>query len=141
MASILTLQEFLAALARRSWRWGETDCMMILADWVACVRGVDPAAPWRGAYADAASCAAIVVGERGLRRLACRAFAEVGLAETLAPVAGDIALVRAPVTLRGRAVPRHTGAICVGLGGVALMTPDRGMVITRDLPIVRAWSI
>lgn len=37
-------------------RWGESDCCLIVADWIARVRGADPAAHLRGMYDSAGSC-------------------------------------------------------------------------------------
>ncbi|GAA6190896.1 hypothetical protein [Phaeobacter sp. NW0010-22] len=36
--------------------WGESDCMLCLADWVQRVRGVDPAAHIRGTYDSRGGC-------------------------------------------------------------------------------------
>lgn len=36
--------------------WGETDCIMVLCDWINAVRGVDPAVNDRFTYDDAGSC-------------------------------------------------------------------------------------
>ncbi len=36
--------------------WGETDCMLVLADWVARVKGADPAAHIRGMYDSRGTC-------------------------------------------------------------------------------------
>lgn len=36
--------------------WGQSDCMLVLADWVQRVTGVDPAADIRGTYWDAKTC-------------------------------------------------------------------------------------
>jgi hypothetical protein len=37
-------------------RWGETDCVMLMADWAARWLGVDPAADMRLAYGTAGEC-------------------------------------------------------------------------------------
>ncbi len=36
--------------------WGETDCMLVCADWIERVRGQDPAAHLRGTYDSRGSC-------------------------------------------------------------------------------------
>lgn len=36
--------------------WGETDCMLVLADWIKRVRGADPAAHIRGLYDSRGTC-------------------------------------------------------------------------------------
>lgn len=139
MAAVLS--EFLADATRRRWRWGETDCMLTVCDWIAVARGFDPAAPFRGRYSDEAGCRALLASAGGLLRLVRETFTSAGLKVTASPSAGDVAVVRAPVVRGERIVTRHTGAICVGYGGVAVMRPDRGLVIARDFPVVCAWSI
>lgn len=36
--------------------WGETDCCLVLADWIARVKGADPAAHLRGMYSTPGEC-------------------------------------------------------------------------------------
>jgi hypothetical protein len=103
------LAAYLAASGRQRWAWGETDCIMFLAGWLMAARGIDPAAPYRGAYASAAECYALAEREGGLRRLVGSALARAGLEQVREPVTGDIALVRVPVARLGL-----MGAINVG---------------------------
>lgn len=92
--------------------WGETDCMLVLADWIETVHGTDPAAGLRYTYHDALTCQRAVrwftdpVGavERCLETIG-------GLPRTEAPEPGDMAVL----ALRGedgRRMP--TGALWLG---------------------------
>jgi hypothetical protein len=116
------LAAYLAASGRQRWAWGETDCIMFLAGWLMAARGIDPAAPYRGAYATAAECYALAEREGGLRRLVGSALARAGLERVREPLTGDIALVRVPMARLGL-----IGAIKVE-GGWAMRTL-RGLVV------------
>lgn len=75
--------------------WGEVDCMLVLADWIARVRGQDPAAHLRGMYDSRASCQR----ETGFLRDpvaavdACLATIG-GLPRAEQPAPGDIAVLK-----------------------------------------------
>jgi|OM-RGC.v1.025169969 hypothetical protein len=82
--------------------WGETDCMMCLADWVWRVRGVDPAAEIRMSYDSPAACQRVTgwwtdpVGavERCLGAIG-------GLPRVDCPARGDVGVFRMPDPARG----------------------------------------
>jgi hypothetical protein len=116
------LNAYLAEAGKRRWAWGETDCVMFLAGWLIAARGIDPAAPYRGAYRTAAECYALAEREGGLLRLLGRALARAGLEPVSEAMPGDIALVRAPAASLGL-----IGAIKVE-GGWAMRTL-RGLVV------------
>lgn len=110
---------------------------MTLADWVHRVRGVDPAAPWRGKYATEDGANAIVSAHGGLDKLVGAALAPLRVGKTGAPVAGDIAAVMMP--MRGDAC----GVIAAGHGLYYVATVDRGVMLLRrpSTAIVAAWSL
>ncbi|MGB6079085.1 MAG: hypothetical protein WBF99_06450 [Xanthobacteraceae bacterium] len=135
----MTLSEYLAALARKRFVYGETDCLMILADWVFIRRGIDPAAHWRGTYHDEAGCRAALIAGRGIVHCIEAGLAPLGIQRTSDPKHGDVGLVRTFIRRGDRAVLRKVGALCVSPNRWALMT-DRGLVISEFQPVV-AWSI
>ncbi|MCB2130815.1 MAG: hypothetical protein KDE03_17550 [Rhodobacteraceae bacterium] len=74
--------------------WGETDCMMVLADWIKAVRGQDPAADIRGTYDNRGGCQR----ETGFLRDPVAAVEKClatigGLERVCEPLPGDIALI------------------------------------------------
>ena len=98
--------------ARTPFVWGETDCMLCLADWVLRVKGVDPAAHIRQMYDGPGSCQR----ETGFLRdpvaavEACLATIG-GLPRVDDPEPGDVAIVKA-VGTDGRIA--SCGAIWLG---------------------------
>jgi hypothetical protein len=122
MATGIGLSSYLAEAGKRRWAWGFCDCIFFTADWLVEARGIDPAAPYRGAYRTAAECYALVEREGGLRRLLGSALARAGLERVREPLTGDIALVRVPMARLGL-----IGAIKVE-GGWAMRTL-RGLVV------------
>lgn len=136
------LADFLYELAGRPWRWGETDCLMVLANWIERVHGIDPGEPFRGTYNDEQSCRAVLAAHGGTLALVDRVTASIGIERLVAipPTAGDIAVVRAPCKRRDAVALRDTGAICVGPGRFALLTPDCGVMIA-PLPLRAAWRV
>ena len=119
--------------------WGESDCVLIAADWVRQVRGVDPAADLRMTYASAAEAQRVlgwftdplaVVGPR---------MEAAGLARTDAPVRGDVAVVDLP-DARGRLRPH--GAILFGRAFWAARGEAGVVCLSRDVVQMRAaWSV
>lgn len=132
MAAVLTLGDYLVAASRRPWRWGETDCILFVCDWIAMRRGVDPAAPWRGTYADADECGALLAREGGLTGLVRRAFRAAGLEETPTPRTGDVGLVRA------RGLVRPVGAIRIADAWAA--RTDTGLLVWPAEDLL-AWRV
>lgn len=74
--------------------WGETDCMLCLADWVHRVRGVDPAAEIRGTYDSRGSCQRETGFLRDPVAAVERCLASVGgLPRVPEPRKGDVAVI------------------------------------------------
>ncbi len=111
---------------RTAFAWGTHDCILFAADAVAAMTGRDPAAAWRGAYADAEGAARIIrLAARRARRAShmgeggCAArggIEEVLRAALGAPIMpafaqrGDVVLVETPA---GPAAGICLGAACV----------------------------
>jgi hypothetical protein len=143
MAEVRGLSEFIADLGKLRWQWGTTDCLMILADWIKARRGFDPAAKYRGTYSDEAGSRAILIQAGGLTRLVANTLREHGVKTTSTPLPGDIAVVRLPCRAPwfGGIVMRPAGAIVVNHEMFAVMTQDRGVVISGKPRLVAAWRI
>lgn len=76
----------------------------------------------------------------GTAAIANAALSDLGAQVTEAPVAGDVALVLAPIESEGQVKWRETCAICVKAGTFALLTSDLGLMI-HPLKAVKAWSL
>tara|TARA_Y100000815_G_scaffold275298_1_gene312744 strand:+ start:2986 stop:3408 length:423 start_codon:yes stop_codon:yes gene_type:complete len=74
--------------------WGESDCIIVLADWVLRVRGVDPAEAVRGTYCDPVSCQQVTGFLRAPVETAGRYLEAVGLTRGNALQIGDVAVIR-----------------------------------------------
>lgn len=91
------LETFLADHARRPWRWGETDCSIVLADWAVANGHADAAHDLRGAYDDEAGYVAIMERNGGLVPLVSLCCARIGLERIDEPEVGAIAVIGAEV--------------------------------------------
>ncbi len=129
---------FLNTLLPRTFAWGETDCILVCADWVNLCTGIDPAGDLRLTYSSRGECQRVTrfftdplgVTTKGMEQRA-------GLPRTDNPVTGDVAVVR--IELDGRIAP--VGAICLGLHGWAFMA-EAGITIRGQVnEVLRAWSV
>ena len=121
-------------------QWGQTDCCLVLADWVERVAGVDVAADLRQTYDDAGSCQRVTGFLRDPLAVTTRLMEDVGsFARTEAPVAGDVAVLRA--WIGGEVKP--FGALCLGPEGWAAKSPQGVIQIHRRqiVDMLRAWSV
>jgi hypothetical protein len=110
------LTQYLDAVGRRSWRWGEVDCLMMLADWVQLRCGVDPATGIRGSYSTEEESLALIRRFRGIAGCIDHCVAPFGIERTVEPSAGDISVAFAGIKRRGRLRRGLTGAICIKPG-------------------------
>lgn len=133
------LAAFLMRRRRLAFAWGRTDCLMTAADWVAEMRGFDPAARWRGRYTTALGAA------RVLARAGYASLEEAldAVLETVQPVRaqrGDLVLL--PVPGRedaGESLARM--AVGIVTGPEAMVPQPEGVA---DLPVrlaVGAWRV
>lgn len=133
---------YLRTAARRPFAWGEFDCCLFFADWIALRRGVDPAAELRGRYSTEREMRRLVKAAGGIERLVDECVTRAGCRQTANPVVGDIGLVRVAIKLwRGRAVLVPCGAILVGGGRWAIKTAQHGALPIARFPVIRAWGV
>ena len=121
---------FLRSSAGRRFAWGECDCLLWAAEWVALCRGVDVAAELRGTYSEALGARRLVEAYGGEIALADYFFGRVGIERTDDPLLGDVGLVRSDL-----------GIVCA----IRLL---RGWAVKADLGVtidradhLAAWSV
>jgi hypothetical protein len=133
------LADYLETFGRRRWHWGETDCLMMLADWIKLRHGVDPAADIRGTYSTEEESLELMVRHRGIVGCIEHCVRPLGIDRTSLPVKGDIGVVFAGVKRRGKIRHGLTGAICVSDRLWAVKSPA-GLMIA-DFRFLRTWSV
>lgn len=111
---------------------GERDCMLVLADWVKRVTGVDPCEDIRLTYDSKASCNRETGFFRDPVGTMAKFAAKAALDPTNSPRRGDVGLVIDP---NAQAV----GAICLG-GHWAAKAPG-GTTTFIPSQILAAWSV
>ncbi|WP_417723950.1 DUF6950 family protein [Salipiger sp.] len=115
--------------------WGETDCCLVLADWVARVTGRDPAARIRGMYETAAECERVTgfLSDPVSAFGSCAAAAGLGRAGELR--AGDVGIYSRPGS-RWAFGGLWTGSLWASKGrdGVTFTKPKR-------VEILAAWGV
>lgn len=90
------LNDYLTAGAALPWVWGASDCTIWVADWCRLRFGFDPAATFRGRYADEAGAEALIAA--GLARTIAPQMAPLRVTD--APRRGDVGVI----DIRGREV-------------------------------------
>jgi hypothetical protein len=130
------LSAYLAASARRPIDYAAGwDCAAgFVAGWIEQERGVDAAKAWRGLYASADECQALVKASGGLMAVVERCVRTAGLIETASPAPGDIGVVSA-LTPDGS---NQVAAIRTKIGW-ACLTP-RGIGVF-SAPSLMAWEV
>ena len=129
--------ERLAALveARRdtAFAWGAHDCALFAADGVAAVTGVDPAAPYRGTYADEAGADRLVADHGGFDLFMDAAFTRAGLVACPVEWAhrGDVCLV-------DYGNQRSMGVV---LGGSVAVPGVNGLAFLPHRLVRRVWAV
>lgn len=128
------LDRVVEAARHSAFAWGRVDCCLFAADAVAAVSGVDPAAPWRGTYADARTAARLLARMGGLSVMATRIARRHGW--PVVPPAflgrGDVVLVRLD---DGRA------ALAVCLGAALVLPAARGLATLARDRALSGWRI
>lgn len=134
------LGAYLDIIAREPWNYGDKpgvkrDCCTLLADWCIFVGYPDPMADIRGAYASEAE-ALDLVKERGLLKLATRAFDRIGLQRTKDFMCGDVAILRRPMV-------DGSDAVCAIRSGKRwVMLHERGLIVDGEAgDPVRGWRV
>lgn len=137
------LRQYLGAAGRQSFAWGKLDCFLFVADWIEQIMGADPAAAYRGNYADEHQGRALIKAHGGAVALAERLLSGIGCAASDAAAAaiGDVALVRvATARADGKAMFAPVGAICVRPGLWAIKSTGATLTLGK-FPVVRAWTL
>lgn len=92
----MILREWLELPHRFCWGGvGGDDCLMFCASWVEHVRGIDPAAEYRGKYETEEQAVAMIKKAGGMLSLVDRIARKSGIVRTGNPQNGDIALITA----------------------------------------------
>lgn len=75
--------------------WGQSDCSLVIADWVALNGHADPAVHWRGTYDSEDACRALLERRGGLVAHIGACAESIGLTSIMEPEFGCIAVVGA----------------------------------------------
>jgi hypothetical protein len=128
--------EYCGELARRPYRWGELDCALSLAEWLKRLRGIDPAARWRGTYRSPAEALALVKARGGFVRFLAELAQGAGLAETSAIESGDLGVVE--LGAHRRLVMHLPGAGAIRIGDRWMVKTQCGVMVER-FDHLKAW--
>lgn len=116
------------------------DCCTFMADWLIENGLPDPMADRRGTYSTPREYMRLIKREGGLLASCNKRLQRIGLHETSAPRAGDVAIVLGPVAVRrGRAEFGPTCAICVSDAMRAVVSLDVALAIAQ-LQTIKAWT-
>lgn len=111
--------------------WGQSDCSLVLADYVRDVTGIDGAEHLRGRYGDRTAAEAVAGLDRGLEHVISACASRCGLMRTIAPVRGDIGVMKL----------RHLefAGLCLG-DRWAVKSPD-GVLFLDGPELIAAWAV
>lgn len=129
------LRAFLAECLASDFAWGRADCCAFGADWALRLRGRDPMASRRGAYADARGAARLVAEAGGLVALVGRSLESIGarrLRRGRRRRLGDIVVADA----EGRAV---VGIVTAP--GFVTFRAEHGLAGLRRPRVLARWAI
>lgn len=90
------LEDFIRQTCRRQFRWGVSDCSLMVADWCVWVGRDDPAAALRSTYSDEASCRALVAARGDLAAVMTACAVSIGLTQVREPEFGCVAVIGSP---------------------------------------------
>lgn len=76
--------------------WGESDCALVVADWLVLNNNTDPAKRFRGSYSTKEECDDLLLSRGGLIGHISKCAEEIGLKEIREPEFGCIAVVGSP---------------------------------------------
>lgn len=117
--------------------WGESDCILVLGEWIAQVRGTDPFETARGTYDSRGSCQRETGFFRDPVGTLDRYLQQAGVNRSRAPSVGDIGVLMARES-DGRISP--CGALWLG-DAWACKGPDRTCTIGGDAGALAIWSV
>jgi len=128
------LDRVVEAARHSTFAWGRVDCCLFAADAVAAVTRVDPAAPWRGTYADAHTATRLLARLGGLEATAAGVARRHGWPAV--PPAflgrGDVAVVR---------LDDGRPALAVCLGAALVLPAARGLATLECDRVLTGWRI
>jgi hypothetical protein len=113
--------------------WGQNDCCLFAANWVAKLTGVDPAASLRGKYTTAAGAARIIKRRGGMQAMVGKICAGHGWPMVNPKLArrGDVVLIE-----------QATGpALAVCMGEHAAAAGPNGVSMVPTLSALAGWRI
>jgi|GEM_PF-439795 len=122
--------------ARLPFVWGESDCALVVCDWVRSVRGIDPGASLRFTYGTAGELQRLTGFFTDPLGVVTPLMESAGLDETGAPVRGDVGML---LHVIGPGHARPHAALC--LGEVWAVKAEPGVTAYRPGKILRAWSV
>lgn len=141
MAAFLSREALLAAFveetAAKACTWGESDCAMMAAEWVARARGLDASRIIRGRYRDALTARRLCKREGGFMSIVARSLDGAGLDRTDAPRTGDVGVIEVP---SGETAGGVGGVMGIRFGGLWIVRAEQG-VAARPWPFVAAWQV
>jgi len=126
------LSEYLRTAAGRPFAYGRWDCGLFLADWIALVKGIDPAADLRGRYGRLEDVPGIG-GRRGLLGILTGLARRQRLAATRQPKPGDVALISIADAPAVGAIRGERGWLVLAEGG--------GISCAPAARLVKAWAL
>lgn len=129
------LQEFLAEQALLPGKWGQRDCCLLAADWIASRIGSDPAADLRGAYEDYFGAYKIIKRNGGFLVMVEGFAKRLNLDETDDPLTGDVGVVNAPIERVG--IPE---VLAIRAGKLWCSRALHGLV-AGEFHCIKAWRI
>lgn len=122
------LQATIEAARHHPFTWGEHDCCLWAASAVLACTGEDPAAAFRGTYADAMSAARLIGQLGGMEVIGALGGPEIS---PRFATAGDVGLVE----LADRVV------LAVHSGQVWLAAGTHGLEPCVRMPVLKAWKV
>lgn len=129
---MMTLDGFIADLARKPFCWRYLNCGLELADWWQANHGIDPAADLRGRVSDAREAERLVADRGGLVSLVESIAIRAGAARSEGDKPGDFGVIEAQ-GIQYCAIRSSAGRWIV--------KAERGIAGFRGCAVLAAWSI
>lgn len=116
--------------------WSESDCIMVLGDWIRQRCGADPFEAERGTYSGPGEAQRLYRCFDDPVAAMSERLARIGILPTDEPVSGDVALILVPGDRR------PVGAIWTGASW-GMKGPDRGAVTMRPdvVRVLQVWRL
>lgn len=115
--------------------WGETDCMVVLADYLIALGYEDAAAQWRGKYDSALSCQRVSGFLKDPVGVMESAATSIGLNPTDKPSRGDVGVVQ----ILDHEGLKVMGAVCLGMNWA--FKGEQNIVVGKPAKVLAAWKV